>query len=72
MSKLEAVKWYESLPDDIRMKLQRDFDLIYDNLGSREIKFYRWIKLFNKSKQKDYFDKNKTHYARIFRRNNSK
>jgi len=49
MTKIEVVKWYEGLPDDVRMKLQRDFDSIYDNLGSRETKFYRWLK----SKQKN-------------------
>ncbi len=54
MTKIEAIKWYENLPDEVRMKLLRDFDLIYDNLGSRETKFYRWIKSFNKSKQKEY------------------
>ena len=54
MTKIEAVKWYESLPDDIRMNLQKDFDSIYDNLGDRETKFYRWIKSFNKSKQKKF------------------
>jgi hypothetical protein len=55
MTKIEATKWYGSLPDDSRMKLQREFDLIYDNLGSRETKFFRWIKSFNKSKQKEYY-----------------
>ena len=55
MTKIEAAKWYGSLPDDSRMKLQREFDLIYDNLGSRETKFFRWIKSFNKSKQKEYY-----------------
>ena len=42
--KAEVISWYESLPDDARMKLQQDFDLIYDNLGNREIKFYEWLK----------------------------
>lgn len=56
MNKIEAIKWYENLPDNVRMKLQRNFDLIYDNLGSREPKFYRWIKSFNKSKQKEYLN----------------
>lgn len=55
MTKKEAVEWYSSLPDDSRMKLQREFDLIYDNLGSRETKFFRWIKSFRKSKQKEYY-----------------
>jgi hypothetical protein len=54
MTRLEAIKWYSSLPDNSRIKLQREFDLIYDNLGSRETKFFRWIKLFKKSKQKEY------------------
>lgn len=56
MTKIETVKWYENLPDDIRMRLQRDFDTIYDNLGSRETKFYKWLKSFTKSKQKEYYN----------------
>ena len=54
MTRLEAIKWYESLPDDSRMRLQCEFDLIYDNLGNRETKFYSWVKSFDKSKQKEY------------------
>jgi len=54
MTKKEAVEWYSGLPDDNRMKLQREFDLMYDNLGNRETKFFRWIKSFRKSKQNEY------------------
>lgn len=53
MSKKEAIKWYESLPDDARTKLHKDFDILYDNLGSRETKFYNWLKSFNKVKEND-------------------
>ena len=48
MTKKDAGKWYESLPVDVRMKLQRDFDTIYDNLGSRETKFFKWLATFTK------------------------
>ena len=54
MTKKKAVEWCSGLPDDSRMKLQREFDLMYDNLGSRETKFFRWIKSFRKSKQNEY------------------
>jgi hypothetical protein len=44
----EIEKWYEDLPDDKRMKLQHEFDEVYDNKGNRETKFYKWLK--NKKK----------------------
>lgn len=44
MNKKDLEKWYENLPDNVRMKLQRDFDTIYDKLGNRETKFYKWLK----------------------------
>ncbi len=50
----QAEDWYEKLSDDNRILINREFDLIYDNLGNRETKFFRWIKSFNKSKQKEY------------------
>ena len=50
MTKIEAINWYGDLQDDVRSRLQKDFDNIYDNLGSRETKFYRWLKSLNKTK----------------------
>jgi hypothetical protein len=52
MNKKQAIEWYEKLPDDVRMKLQKDFSDKYDNLGSRETKFYKWLTTFTKTKQK--------------------
>lgn len=54
MTRSEAIKWYENLSDGARIKLHYDFDLVYDNLGDRENKFYRWIKSFNRSKQREF------------------
>lgn len=55
----QAEDWYEKLSDDNRILINREFDLIYDNLGNRETKFFRWIKSFNKSKQKEYSIQNR-------------
>ena len=55
MAKKEAIEWYESLPGDMRMKLQEDFGT--KDILDRETKFYRWIKSFTKSKQKEYYGK---------------
>ena len=54
MTRSEAIRWYENLPDGARIKLHHDFDLVHDNLGGRENKFYRWIKSFNRSKQREF------------------
>jgi len=45
MTNKEIRSWYDSLPDDERMSFQRSFDIVYDNLGSRETKFFRWLKI---------------------------
>ncbi len=58
MTKKDAGKWYESLPVDVRMKLLRDFDTIYDNLGSSETKFFKWLMSFKKETKKKYVDNN--------------
>ncbi len=47
----QAIEYYESFSQEDRMKLQEEFDLIYDNLGDRETKFYRWIKNTKKKKK---------------------
>ena len=52
MTKKEAEKWYESLPDEVRMRLQKDFVNI-DGPDS-ESKFYSLLKTFTKTKQKEY------------------
>ena len=52
MTKKQAEEWYEILPDDVRMKLQKDFGN-YD-VPDRETKFYNWLKTFTKTKQKEY------------------
>jgi hypothetical protein len=44
MTKKQIMEWYEIQSDDVRMRLLNDFDKIYDNLGSRETKFYTWLK----------------------------
>lgn len=41
---IEGRTMYESLPDDQRMKLQYEFDKVYDQKGNRERKFYSWLK----------------------------
>lgn len=51
MTKNEAIKRYEMLPDNERMELQYEFDNYYDNLGDREVKFYRWLKDVKKIKK---------------------
>jgi hypothetical protein len=38
---LEAIKWYEGLEDDKRMKLQKDFG--NNGIADRETKFYKWL-----------------------------
>lgn len=50
MNKKEVVEWYENLPDEARMKLQKDFG--NDGVPDRETKFYTWLKSFVKSKKK--------------------
>ena len=52
MKETEAREWYEKLPNEVRMKLQKDFG--NDGVPNREVKFYRWLKSFTKSKQKEY------------------
>lgn len=51
MTKTEAIRRYEMLPDNERMELFCEFDNIYDNLGDREVKFYRWLKNVKKIKK---------------------
>jgi hypothetical protein len=52
MTKKEAIAWYESLPDDVRLRLQKDFG--NNDVPDRETKFYRWLRSFTKLKQKEY------------------
>lgn len=40
---LRGMAWYESLEYPKRKKLQLEFDLVYDEKGDRESKFYRWL-----------------------------
>lgn len=54
MTKKQAINWYESLPDISRNNLQKDFEVIYDNLGSRESKFYKWLMGFKKNDRAKY------------------
>lgn len=52
MTKKEAIIWYESLPDDIRMKLQNEFGS--DDTSNRESNFFKWLASFSKKKQKEF------------------
>lgn len=48
----KSISWYESLPDEGRFKLLSEFG--NDDIPDREMKFYKWIKSFSKTKQKEY------------------
>jgi hypothetical protein len=47
-TRAENIKWYENLPDDIRLKLQYDFG--NHDAPDRETKFYKWLKTIKKEK----------------------